>query len=357
MDHADMSVEDYRNAANSLPDGKAKIEVLEQAARLADAEGDIETGYKLRDEIVEVASSSGFPLKALIAFSWQLGQFDKNPGLFAERSLLWSYKWILGYITSFPEINRTQIENLLQDMNARYLAAGYGKRTYHYYRAHVLAAFGELEASRKEWDIVHGMERDSMSDCKACEQHSLVVFKADLGDDEGTLKAAEPIIRGDLSCEAVPHVTISRVLLPLLRHGKKEEADELQHKGYKLIRGKRDFLYHHGDHIGYLTLTDPLKGLEVFEEHVGYSIDHENPEDQMHFNANAANMFSRLSEENLKFQVKLPAGHPCERISSDVLALSRYFKELATATAVKLNQRNGNSYYTTLIEKLSSYRL
>lgn len=77
MNYADMSMEALWNEAYGLPDGKAKIEILEQAARLADAEGDIETGFEIRSEIVEIGSFHGFPMKALVAFSWQLGQYDK----------------------------------------------------------------------------------------------------------------------------------------------------------------------------------------------------------------------------------------------------------------------------------------
>lgn len=352
-----MNIGELWNEAYALPDGKAKIEILEQAARLADAEGDVETGFEIRSEIVEIGSFHGFPMKALVAFSWQLGQYDKNPELFDDYSLLWSYKWVLDRITSFPDINRTQIENLLLDMRTRYVAGGYSERSYHYYKAHVYAEFGELEASQAEWSIVQSMDRDEMSDCLACEQNRLVEFNAKLGDDEATIKSAEPIISGDMSCGEVPHVTITKVLFPLLRQGREKEANKLQRKGYKLIKGNRDFLYHQGEHIGYLTLTDPIKALEVFEEYIASSIDHENPVDQMIFNAHAANMFSRLVEEDIKFQVKLPAGHPSAQMSENVSALSRYFKELALTTAQKLDQRNGNSYYVTLIEKLSSYRL
>lgn len=352
-----MNINDLLNEAYILPDGKTKIEILEQAARLADAQGDIELGYDIRSEIVEIGSFHGFPMKALVAFSWQLGQYDKNPDEFDDYSLLWSYKWVLDRITAFPDINRTQIENLLQDMRSRYVAAGYSERSYHYYKAHVYAEFGELKASQAEWDIVQSMDRDEMSDCLACEQNRLVEFNAKLGDDEATIKSAKPIIDGSMSCGEVPHVTITKVLFPLLRLGRKSEADKLQRKGYRLVKGNRDFLYHQGEHIGYLTLTDPLKALEVFEEYIASSMDHENPVDQMIFNAHAANMFHRLAEEDIKFQIKLPAGHPCAHLNEDVSALARYFKDLAQTTAQRLDVRNGNSYYVTLVEQLSSYRL
>ncbi|NQX49697.1 hypothetical protein HQN87_30815 [Paenibacillus tritici] len=352
MNLTEMSFEDLMEEAYGMPGGKAKMELLEQAVRVADAAGDIDQGYEARSEIVELGSFHGYPMKTLVAFSWQLGQYDKNPGRFDDYSLLWSYKWVLDRITAFADISRVQIENLLEDMKARYAAEGYSSRTYHYYRAHIFAEFGELGASQAEWDIVQSMERDGMSDCMACEQHHLVEFLAKRGDDEGTLRAAEPILNGTMSCSEVPHVTISKVLLPLLRLGRQKEADKLQKKGYKLIKGNRDFLYHQGEHIGYLTLTDPVKALEVFEEYIASSLDHENPADQMIFNAYSAKLFRRLAEESIRFQVKLPAGHPCEHQSEDVASLAKHFQKLALVTAEKLDKRNGNVYYTELLKQL-----
>ncbi|QQZ63237.1 hypothetical protein JI735_12560 [Paenibacillus sonchi] len=352
MNFTEMSFDDLMEEAYGLPGGKAKLELLEQAVRVADAAGDIDQGYEARSEIVELGSFHGYPMKALVAFSWQLGQYDKNPGRFDDYSLMWSYKWVLDRISAFAEISRVQIENLLEDMKTRFAAEGYSSRTYHYYRAKLLADFGELDASEVEWDIVQSMERDEMSDCEACEQHGLVEFLAKRNEDEKTVKAAEPILKGRMTCGEVPHVTITKVLFPLLRLGRQKEADKLQKKGYKLVKGNRDFLYHQGEHIGYLTLTDPVKALEVFEEYVASSLDHENPIDQMIFNAYSAKMFRRLAEESIRFQVKLPAGHPYEHQSGEVESLAKHFQQLALATAEKLDKRNGNAYYTTLLQQL-----
>ncbi|WP_019913607.1 hypothetical protein [Paenibacillus sp. HW567] len=352
MNLTEMSFEDLMEEAYELPGGKAKLELLEQAVRVADAAGDLDQGYEARSEIVETGSFYGYPMKALVAFSWQLGQYDKNPDRFDYYSLLWSYKWVLDRITAFADISRVQIENLLEDMKTRFAAEGYNSRTYHYYRAHIFAELGELNVSQAEWDIVQAMDRDEMSDCPACEQHHLVEFLAKRGDDEAAVKAAEPILKGKMSCGEVPHVTITKVLFPLLRLGRQKEADKLQKKGYKLVKGNRDFLYHQGEHIGYLTLTDPIKALEVFEEYIASSLDHENPVDRMIFNAYSAKLFRQLAVESIRFQVKLPAGHPCEHQSGEVASLARHFQQAALATADKLDKRNGNDYYTTLLQRL-----
>ncbi|WP_042200877.1 hypothetical protein [Paenibacillus camerounensis] len=352
MNLTGMSYEELMEEAYDLPGGKAKLELLEQAVRVADAAGDLDQGFEARSEIVDTGSFHGYPMKALVAFSWQLGQYDKNPDRFDSFTLLWSYKWVLDRITSFADISRVQIENLLEDMKIRFAAEGYSSRSYHYYRAHIFAEFGELDNSQAEWDIVQTMDRDEMSDCPACEQNRLVEFLAKRGDDEGTLKAAEPILKGKMSCGEVPHVTITKVLFPLLRLGRQQEADKLQKKGFRLVKGNRDFLYHQGEHIGYLTLTDPIKALGVFEEYIASSLDHENPVDRMIFNAYSAKLFRQLAGESIRFQVKLPAGHPCEHQSGEVTLLAKHFQQAAFATAEKLDKRNGNDYYTALLQRL-----
>jgi hypothetical protein len=78
MNLTEMSFEDLMEEAYDLPGEKAKLELLEQAVRVADAAGDLDQGYEARSEIVETGSFHGYPMKALVAFSWQLGQYDKT---------------------------------------------------------------------------------------------------------------------------------------------------------------------------------------------------------------------------------------------------------------------------------------
>lgn len=123
-------------------------------------------------------------MKALVAFSWLLGQFDQQPDEYDDFTLLWSYKWILDSIASFPEINRAQIEELLADMRRRYEQFGYSERSYYYYRFSLLKDYGEVEEAQQFLDKTKAMDRDEMSDCEACEQHQFVEFEVMKGNDE-----------------------------------------------------------------------------------------------------------------------------------------------------------------------------
>ncbi len=354
------SYEELMEEVYDLPDGLAKINLLEEAARVADLSNDIESAYEARSMIVENATFNGYPMKALVAFSWILGQYDKNQDLFDEYDLLWSYKWILDKISCFPDIPLTQIDELLEDMRKRYKENGYSDRTYYFYISVNLLQQGKVEEAGEYLKKFRSMEDDLMSDCTACEQNRLVEYAAAVGDDEATLEAAKPILKGKMTCGEVPHVTISKVLLPLYRLGLVEEAEKQQKKGYKLIKNNLDFLQHQGEHIYYLSKTDPFKGLELLERHYPSMLGHENPFDKMMFLAHSSALLELLSGESVAVNARLPESSPhlagmdgqAGGSKGNAGPLAAAFREDALLLADRFDRRNGNSYYRNYIQSL-----
>ncbi|MDP4097042.1 hypothetical protein OIN60_09695 [Paenibacillus sp. P96] len=344
MDFDDLMLEAYE-----LPGGRAKIALLEKAIKLADNSGNVEQGFEARLELVEAATFNGYPMKALVNFSWLLGQFDKKPDSYDSFNLLWSYKWIMDNVACFPEISRKQIDGLLEDMKQRYREQGFNDRTYDYYRMTLAIQYGELEEAGRLLENIKGMDRDEMSDCVACEQNQFVEYYVLAGNDERAIQTAEPILSGWMSCAEVPHMTYPQVLLPLYRSGRLKEAAMYQRQGYRLIKGNRDFIRQVSEHIAYFTETDPIKGLELFELHVPLAMDHENPHDQMMFNAYASSLFKRLASETVSCEVRLPATFADVEESRDAARLAERFGEMAMAAARKFDHRNGNRYYESFI--------
>ncbi|MFM9279768.1 hypothetical protein [Paenibacillus jiagnxiensis] len=345
-----MDFDDLMFEAYDLPGGRAKIELLEEAVKLADSTGNVEQGFEARFELVEAATFNGYPKKALVNFSWLLGQFDKDPDSYDGYNLLWSYKWIIDKIACFPEISRTQIDGLLEDMKKRYREHGYNDRTYYYYRMTLALQYGELEEAGRFFREIQAMDRDEMSDCAACEQDQFVKYYVLAGDDQRAIETAEPILSDRMSCAEVPHVTYPQVLLPLYRQGRLQEAEKYQRQGYRLIKGERDFVLQISQHIAYLTKTDPVKGLELFELHAPLALDHENPHDRMMFNAHASTLFKRLAAEPMNFEVRLPADFPYADESTDVERLSERFRDMAVTAARQFDERNGNRHYESFID-------
>ncbi|WP_028589552.1 hypothetical protein [Paenibacillus massiliensis] len=349
-----MSTEfdELMSQAYALPNGRAKIALLEEAIRTADVLNLVEEGYAARSEMVEAGTFGGYPMKALVAFSWMLGQFDREPEAYDEFDLLWSYKWILNSISAFPEISLKQIDNLLEDMRTRYQEYGYSDRTYYYYKSLVALMCGDITEAGVYMDKVLGMERDGMSDCIACEQDQFVEYEQVAGNIDELLRKAEPIVSGRMTCGEIPHKTLSHLFLPLLERGETERADKLERKSYRLVKGERDFMIPIARHITYLRRVHPMKALEVFEKHVAMSIDLENPIAKLQFDGASAALLRQLAEEEQGLRPVLPASLPYQGDAGNLPGLALYFAEQAQATAQRLDQRNGNSFYTELLTKL-----
>ncbi|MGG1619674.1 hypothetical protein ACIFQM_22820 [Paenibacillus sp. NRS-1782] len=346
------TIYDLMEQAQDLPGGAAKLAILEEAARLADTSGLKELGYEVRGEIVDCAIFNGYPLKALIAFSWQLGQFDQNPDEYDEQELLWTYKWILGKVCSFPNIPKTQVEDLVEDMRKRYAEYGYNERPYHYYKFRIAMDMGRLDEARQYLDTFRTIERDSMSDCEACEQSQIVRFYYLTGEDEQALAVAKPILSGRMTCAEVPHVTLSQVLLPLYRLGEADKAKDHHRKGYRLIRDDRDFLKTIAEHIEYLAVADPVKGIEVVERHLHIALDYESGLEQMYFYAAMVGLLQKLDASGDSRLIRLPAALEWGKEERTLTEIIAYFRPLAESAAAAFDRRNGNTFYTDWIGKM-----
>ncbi|WP_411345665.1 hypothetical protein ACE3MZ_06585 [Paenibacillus sp. WLX1005] len=350
---ADAECGELYEQACALPDGRAKIELLEQSVRIADRLGDVRGAYTIRTELVETAVFNGYALKAITHFSWQLGQFDRDPSAYWERSLLWSYKWIVSNSLHFPQISRQQLMELMEDMRDRFVRAGYTNRTYYSNLFTFYIHTGEFELADEYYNKVQQMEREDISDCHACDRNEIVDYLAASGRDEEALEAAADIIKGKLSCTEIPHLTLATVLLPLYRLGRQKEAVRYQRKNYPMIRDNRDFLRSIGEHIAYLTYADPFQGLSLYEQHAQWSLDCDSPLDRMYFHAYAAGLFRVLARETVAFQIRLPESYPYAEDSTDVQSLSRHLQEMALELAEQFDRRNGTRYYSELIDQLS----
>ncbi|MBM6382730.1 MAG: hypothetical protein JSY10_01895 [Paenibacillus sp.] len=350
--NTEMDFEDLMDEAYGLPNGTAKLGMLEEAARVADVNGMEEEAYEARSEIVETATFCGYPMKALIAFSWQLGKFDQQPERYDEETLMWSYKWILGELSSFPEVSRDKMMELLEDFGRRFKSFGYSDRSYWYYRFRIFMDLGDLEEAGSSYAKFRTMDRDFMSDCEACEQDEIMRYWILMGDDEQVLEAAKPILKGRMSCAEIPHLTLSEVLMPLYRLGRIEEANKHQQKGYRMIKGQNDFVQSFAEQMDYLARTNPSKGIDVLEESLVLAADHEDPFAKMMFYARAAELLRRWAEESPGYRLRLPASFPYEGDPGDLHALADYFEGYAKAAAEKYDQRNGNHHVSSLLAEV-----
>lgn len=338
--------------AEQLPDGPAKLSLLEEAAKIADEAGDTHQGYKARLEIVDAANWSGYPLKVIAAYSWMLGKYDQFPNEFDAFRLLWRYKWIISTVAGFPEVSRQQIEDMLADMRRRFLEHGYSERTYLSCEYSALLTLNEIEDAELIFKKFRQMDRDGLSDCLACEQNELVNHYNIMDEDELVIKYAEPILNGKMRCSRVPHLTYSMVMMPLYRLGRIEEALQYQKKGYRMIRGDISYIWGIANHLEFFAHLDLAKGLGIFEESIPLLSEVEDSESRMVYYTKSAFFMKKLVEADVPFMVKLPKALTDQQSFGSFTDLQKYLVNQALILAKLFDQRNGNSGNYEWLESL-----
>ncbi|MBU54647.1 MAG: hypothetical protein CL920_38620 [Deltaproteobacteria bacterium] len=350
----DSKFHDLLYQAESLKDSASQIMLLEEAIRLADSHSDPDLGFMAREALIKVATFGGYPEKALVCFTWCLAQSDQNPQDFPPQMLLWPYKWVALSLAYFPQLSRTQINEILDDLTKRFKHMGISLRPIHNIRCRIAWALGDLPEAvehRRNWQAA---ERDEYSDCIACEMDNNVEFLLNEDQDEQAIRQAEPILTGAVRCAEVPHHTYARILLPLFRNGQYEEAARYHLTGYRLIQRNRDFLGSIAEHMLFLVLTENMERARgLFEKHLQWALDTKDVYDQLQFFSASSLLFEQLQKTTTERSIpmQLPASFPGFKKSGqyNVRKMNNWLGRQVKRIIESFDKRNGNHYFTQQI--------
>lgn len=341
-------------------EGDERVAAAEEAVRLADRLGELKVCFLARQELVDASFWGGSPEKALVTYSWLLAQFDRNPGTFDESSLLWTYKWIVNSVCDFPQISKAKIYEMLDDMARRYTEAGRGLRVVEQHRYRAERFWGNREEAVRLYHAAALLPPDDLSNCPACEVDERVSFHVYMEDYERGLAEARPILEGGMQCRTVPHRTLSRFLVPLLRLGRRDEAREFHRRGYPLVEGDKGLLTYVCDHLVYLSLVgEDEKAADVLGSHYHFA---ERTTDLYHryLFQRAAWLFSETAAERGGPAVRLPMPSTFPLFDEgglyDARRLAAHFKRAAFDLASKFDARNGNDYFTRRLEETADLK-
>jgi hypothetical protein len=334
----------------NLEPSAQQVQVAEEAVRLADGLGDVALGFQAREALVEAATFSGFPEKALVAFTWCLGQCDREPERFREEDLLWEYKWVAADLPFFPQIPRARIEAIHADMEARYRRCGKSLQPIHKVRWLAALRMGQTEAALEYYERARATPRDDGSDCAACELDDEVVYHIARERYAEAATLAQPIVEGTMSCASVPHVTLAALLRPLLELERNEEALRLHRWGYRLVAGKRKFVDANAEHVEFLALTGNLaRGVEALQASLPGGASTTDLDDRYRLLSAGCLLLRALAEADpaAPHGLRLPAGllDGEGQTASSVAALAEAFERAALALADRFDARNGNDAY------------
>jgi tetratricopeptide (TPR) repeat protein len=341
--------------ASRLDPGEAKVMALEEAARLADAHGDVPLAFEVRDALIDAATFGGFPDKALVAFAWCRGQQQKDPDRLPLESLLWKQKWVVGRLDEFPHISRKQIEGALADVEQCFAKAGAGQRAVMKLRYQAARDMGDTAAADAFWAKWVESPRDHLTDCRACELDDELDHHIDRGEYAVVLEKARPLLEGRNGCAEVPHLTLGSVLYPLFKLGRLEQARDNHLRGYALVQRNREFLATVGEHLEFLCLTGNVaRGLVLFERHVGWALEHASHRDRFTFYTAALSLMERaLAEQRERVELSLPRGFTLYSPEGtyETRTLRGWLAAQAEGIGAKFDARNGTNRFHQLLTR------
>ncbi|MEU6377222.1 hypothetical protein [Streptomyces sp. NPDC046909] len=292
-------------------------------------------------ELQEAYTYGSEPRKSPVVFARLLTLFDEQPDLFDERlrhQLFWRFKWVAHALRQLPEIPLASLRQWLTEMRDRYEKAGLGLQPY-YGQAYQLAVHvGEDTALAH--DLWAGRTRTRLSDCEACETCQRARHQLRAGDDEGALRAFEPVLAGKESCKEEPARSASYALLPLLRTGRGDRARELHLAGYRACRRNPSMSEEVGRHLEFCALTgNEARGLELLAENRNLFDEVDSPLDQLGFLTGVEVLLQRVEALG---HGELPAAGYAGRTWT-VAGLRAEVRGRADDLAARFDARNGTT--------------
>lgn len=328
-----------------------KIRLLKEAISLADAHNDLEWGFDLRMELMDQEFYTAHDNESLTAFAWLLEACDQHPDLFDEDELLWNYKWMISAARNNPGISFEQIDTILEDFKVRTQRNGYSLRPYYGQKLCLeLYHLNNPQKAKEYLDLQSMEQRDSISDCRACELDDSVSVEIALGNIEKALDMSKDLFSGKLSCAHVPYMTYCSFLSHFHENKDMKKADEFFVKAEKSLEEMENDssqIGNIGTMINFLNDYDKERAWEYFQKYIHWSLE---CDEKSKFDI-SAEVLSLLKTGGTKV-LQINSAMPWYKADGNynLLELYNYYHKQATEIASRFDKRNGNTCFTNQIK-------
>ncbi len=336
--------------AGEQPKGPLQVELLAEAARVADAHNDVAAGFRVRKLLMDAALGGGQPQQMTVAFTWCVAQSDRDPQAVPPEQILWQYRWVISNLPQFPEVPRKQIEDAIADMIVRYRAAGSTLRPVHLLMLNTgikLRDVAMASAAHAAWNTA---EHDALSDDPRTELSFCVDFFVFMKQYQKAIDLCPQVLAGRADDMHFFGTDSAELLAPLLELGRVADAIRVQRSGYRYIAKRHRYLDMVGAHMELLARLDQFAApVKMFEEHVGYALDTKQYIDRFDFSWSALVVFERMRRAgHTTIKLRLPKEFPVAPSGRvyDLAELTAWLRADAADLATKFDTRNGNTYFT-----------
>lgn len=221
---------------NREPYGTARSLAAEQVLHRVEADGPAELRAYAYSTLVDSLVWGGEVDKAYVPFTRWVRWYDEHPEHFDDQDrfqLFWSFKWMVGHLSDYPQVPFEQIEATLADMERRYALLGQGMHGVQLEKFHWawLREAPETEERYREWSTG---ARDAFSNCEACDPSEQAQYLAGRGRLEEAVRLIEQTLETHPRCATEPADMLSQLALYHLELGRPDQA---AHAYRRAVRG------------------------------------------------------------------------------------------------------------------------
>ncbi|GAA1339197.1 hypothetical protein [Saccharothrix algeriensis] len=341
MNEDKSAAEEQFVEAYHLPEGMARHEALERAARAADAADHLPLGVSCRIALLRSAYDLSRYDLMLAPFAWCGAAEKRDPTAFDEwesHSYDWAHKWIVSGLIADPRFSLAQVESVLGQLETRYRQHGFSLQPVHGARAHLAEHVGDEETYREHFARYLAAERGPMSDCEACVVEEQAGHLIRQGRHAEAVAHAEHQLDADSGCATQPQGILTALAPAYVELGDLDRARQAHTVAHRLVRDDRYGGYL-DDHLVFCARTGNVqRGVELLRRQLHRVHHSPSPSQAMHFAAGGALLLSRVDRE-LEFAV--PRDGRVEVLSTT--ALRELLRARALDLAARFDQRNGTA--------------
>lgn len=344
------------------PNGKQRMALLRKGWEMADANKDYNGQMHYRMEYMGDALFYDDILEGYVVYPEILRLHDQrikeegyDPFTF---KVLWRYKWILENAHYFYQISIQQYEMFWQDCKKRYLQNNYSLRPLYQHRI-IFYDNIDKKISEEAYKEFVNCNRDSMSDCHACERAQEVDYFLARGEAGKAASKAAPLMDGELRCAEQPECTMGSFLRyynQKIVEGDRdyaEPASGLVEDLRKVIDRKGIATYHIPDILMFYALEHPTKALNYFKKNWSFFEENRIPGCRFWFGIATLCFLGNLREKKT-YKMTLDSAYPFYNESNtyNVEELINYYKNKTLEIAEKMDGRNKTTHFYDTFCKL-----
>ncbi|MBT28103.1 MAG: hypothetical protein CMO01_00470 [Thalassobius sp.] len=197
MENRSLEIHQLLKEASEEKSPERGMDLLSKAIYLADLENDIGLQFETRAQYLLSCFRYGYHDRSIATFPWLLSHAEKHPEIINQASILILYITIINGITEFPNISLEQIKQVLNEMKEWYLKTGFSLQECYKISRHAMLEMGRVE------DADHYLELAKKAapgifihEPGAFDAFSEVTYADHLGNYQEAIDIAAPLLKG-----------------------------------------------------------------------------------------------------------------------------------------------------------------